>query len=488
MADRTMRKLGIIFGFLLLATQSVALAQDSSAFREVFLSYQENGQNLAVLIEPNGQAIVEMPDKTWVDRQLSPAELEQLRSSLTGMYQRGSPVTDLGIPNGKDAFEMTVDAPDGTRWTAKGPASWNRGGPLPALYHVVKDVQDMVKTAPVAPSAPSIIDEGPKLLTAPVERLALPAPPERLALPAPAERLALPAPATLLALPPGPPAPLALPAPAATTPSTIVFTENGRKVEVLPATGEVVVTTSDGTESRFPDAEAVNEIVKGITDAKLLDTGARSATIRSNGTSQDTFTLDVASADGKTFTLKGPFDSSTWNSDQLRNGVGKIVEGLHEVGAVIETQRRAALAQADIKVTTDAKGALHGIRGLIESFKAESGVLEQSGRDAWAKISARFDALKTSLENGYEKVRTELASGDLLRRAGGWLSDMGSFFKSTLDRFRSRGASTDKTDAPADGVASDVRGVRVNGMTDLLQSRIQGEVEKADGLDGKEAP
>jgi hypothetical protein len=466
-----MRKLGIIFGFLLLATQSVALAQDSSAFREIFLSYQENGQNLAVLIEPNGQAIVEMPDKSWVDRQLTPTELDQIRSSLTGMYQRSSPWTDLGIPAGKDAFEMTVDAPDGTRWVAKGPASWNRGGPLPAVYHVVKDVQEMVKSAPPTTPAP--------IVAIPVD------PPERLALP--------PAPE----LPPGPPAPLALPAPAATAPKWLYFTVEGRMVSIFAPTSSIQVSTRDGLVVNYTDPQAVSEIVNGIMSARLLDLGTKSATVRSSvplgerlldGSSVGGFLLQLMSADNKTFSLKGSLDPSTWSSDQLRESLGKVVEGLHEVGLVIEARHRAAVAQADMKVTTEAKGALHGIRGLIESFKAESGRLEQSGRDAWKAISARFDALKTTLENTYDKVKGEISSGDLLRRAGGWLSDMGSLFKNSLDRFRSNGASTDKATAPAENVSSDVRGVRVSGMTELLQSRIQGEVDKADGIDGKDAP
>lgn len=418
-----MRKLAPIFAFLIAATPAIVRAQDP-LFDRINLKLRDGTKTVDVTVTKDGKATFVFPDRV-VNTTLTADQLAHLERNVKGVFTRGSPATDLGGANDRPKFELIMEASNGTRWVAKGPVDLLRGGNLPAVYPVVRDLQALEKALP-----------------APAERLALPAPAERLALPAPAERLALPAPAERLALP----------APAATVPTGMVFFENGRRVTVLPESGELVVQTKDGTEYVVKDRAVVDALLKAATDARLADHSNNFRVNASNGSNP--FKLVVIGEKGA-LQLDGPLDVSSWNSEQLRGSVGPLVSALEAISTGADRDHVAARAAAEEK--TKGKPGLFGMNRFIESFKADAAKIQ-----GWGASAFRF--LGTTA----------------IPKAIAFASSVGDFFKNAWDRFRGRGEAKDR--APVEVEVKDARGFsRTPGLAEALEGRVRVEAERSRG-------
>jgi hypothetical protein len=124
----------------------------------------------------------------------------------------------------------------------------------------------------------------------------------------------------------------------------------------------------------------------------------------------------------------------------------------------------AEVAKAPVDVTkAPAETGLWGkLSSLVSDFKAESARLDQVGRDLFTNDVKPFVA----------KTRT-------------LLSGMGDWVKNAWDSIFDRSAPADV----AKDASTDARGFsRTAGMSDALNGRIQGEVERAEGKGGDEAP
>ncbi|MEZ0230903.1 MAG: hypothetical protein ACAI25_19955 [Planctomycetota bacterium] len=419
-----MRKLAPLFAFLIAAMPTVALAQDP-LFDRINLKLRDGDKTVDVTVTKDGKATFVFPDRV-VETRLTADQLSHLERNVKGVFTRGSPATDLGGPPDK-RFELLMETPNGMRWRAKGPIDVLRGGNLPAVYHVVEDIKDVGRSLPPAPGT-----------------LALPAPAERLMLPAPAERLMLPA----------PPERLLLPAPKATAPTGIVFVDNGRRVVVLPESGELVVTTRDGTEYRLQDRATVDAVVKAATDARLADYNSRFRVRASSGASP--FSLFVTGPNGA-LSVEGPLDVATWNSPELRASVGPIVGALERVSADAEAKHVEAVRVAEER--TKGNAGFLGLNRFVESFKEGAASFQNLGVRA-------VDFLKTTA----------------IPKTAAFLSSVGSFFKGAWDRIRGRNGAEVAKAEPASSSDREGRGFsRTAGMADALDVRVKAEAERSKG-------
>ncbi|HZU95958.1 MAG TPA: hypothetical protein VFF73_04560 [Planctomycetota bacterium] len=265
---------------------------------------------------------------------------------------------------------------------------------------------------------------------------------------------------------------------------------NDREVSVDLDSGAITVTGKDGaqvTGKATADQLAQLRSYLGSVDSKSLPDKVTGdgrgpefvATLPGGKTiSGSTFAFDGSNENlRKAVQLVRSLGQGTAFANDMSYGGRKAPSADEEAKAADETKTAETaanppeVAKAPVEVAktpvdvtkAPAETGLWGkLHSLVDDFKAESARLDQVGRDLYVNDVKPF----------FAKTRT-------------MLSGMGDWVKTTWDSLFDRSA---RADVAKDATVDERGFTRTGGMMDALNGRIRGEVERAEGKGGDEAP
>lgn len=335
-----MKMLAPLLALFVLAAPAVASAQDSS-FESVDLEILDSGKVTRLIVRDGALRFASAP-REEVEASLTEEQRTKLAASVKGFVEAGAPTTEIDARPGAATFELTVKKADGTRWHATGPVEHSRGGPLPAVYHVVKDVQELQKAAQqTAPLVELRFKDG----------------------------------------------------------RGVTVNADGKSVDVTVPKGTFFTTfhvTKPELVAKVLDALKVGRLAATAGDA---DVGLENSYLASQ---TDKFTLTVRGDGGERriagpTNLAGPIHSSYWRNAEWRASAGPVVDALADIVRIVDAQHQLARALAPQNGPSDK------VRGSITKYMSDPEHLGQWTSAAEKSLAPAAKPVATTGAPGAER-------------------------------------------------------------------------------------